>query len=444
MADNGNAERPSNGARVPSVRIDASGAVTAVEKAARDVLGALPGVYKAMRAGSLLVLTLDEGTGAAPRDGEELVIAGSLAKDTLLGLLNLFAQNRDTGRLVLKKDHIERVIMLRHGDVASVGSNAPEDRLGRFLVRVGKVSDQQLEAAESEARSSHKRIGQVLVSRGLLDAHELWSTIQSQITDIFSDVVGWQDGSFILYRLPEGYPFPSTPPMSMQGLLLESLRRQDELSVFRERISDRNVRLEPTGKAPKTDLEELELRAFEAIGLGASVADVARVLHLTEFDATRACYGLLKAKLVQVSEAAPPSQALSLTTAQKERLEVYNLAFREIQDEMERHGKATDFARSVEKYLQEPSIAHAMLFSGVLPDRTGALPTEQLVNNLARLDTAEPMDFLQEALNELTFFMLFQCGEMLDAQSDENLGRRVRLIHAALSAPPTASNPSLG
>lgn len=427
---------------VPGVRIDASGAVTAMEPGARAILGAFPGVYKTLRAGSLLVLTLDEGTGAAPRDGEELVLAGSLAKDTLLGLLNLFAQNRDTGRLVLKKDHIERVIMLKQGDVASVGSNALDDRLGRFLVRLGKVTDQQLEAAENEARVANKRIGQVLVSQGLLDAHELWSTIQAQITDIFSDVVQWQDGSFILYRLPEGYSFPSTPPLSMQGLMLESLRRADELSVFRERIPDRQVRLEPTGKAPNGDLEDVELRAFEAIGLGASVADVARLLHLTEFDATRACFGLLRSKLVQIAETPQAAKALELTPDQKARLEVYNLAFREIRDEMERHGKAGDFIASVEKYLQEPSIAHAMLFSGVLPDATGALPGDQLVLNLARLDTAEPMDFLQEALNELTFFMLFQCGEMLDAQSDENLGRRVRLIHAALSAPPTAAKPT--
>jgi hypothetical protein len=29
--------------------------------------------------------------------------------------------------------------------------------------------------------------------------------------------------------------------------------------------------------------------------------------------------------------------------------------------------------------------------------------------------------------------MLFQCGVLLDAATDESLGRRVRMIHAALS-----------
>ena len=37
-------------------------------------------------------------------------------------------------------------------------------------------------------------------------------------------------------RAPD-QPFPSTPPLSMQGLLMESVRRADEMSVFRERIA---------------------------------------------------------------------------------------------------------------------------------------------------------------------------------------------------------------
>lgn len=425
---------------IPSVRIDASGTCAALDSAGRALLATHPGVYKAMRAGSLLVLTLDEGTGAAPRENEELVVAGSLQSGGLLGILNLFAQNRDSGRLVLKRDQVERVIMLKDGDVASVGSNAAEDRLGRFLVRLGKVSEEQLEAASMEAQTTSKRIGQVLITHGHIDPHELWLSIQAQITEIFSDVVQWPDGSFVFYRLPEGHSFPSTPPMSMQGLLLEALRRADELSIFRERIPDRHVRLSPTGKAPAPELDDVAKSALEVLRDGGTVADVCRRLHLTEFDGTRACFELMRGKLVEITVESPPHHEVALSEDQRARIEVYNLAFREIRDEMERSGHVQIFMQSVKKYLQEPSIAHAMLLGGVLPDETGALPVDKLVANLSRLESTEPVSFLQEALNELTFFMLFQCGELLDAQSDENLGRRVRLIHAALSAPPTAVN----
>ncbi|MFZ9888378.1 MAG: DUF4388 domain-containing protein, partial [Myxococcota bacterium] len=320
---------------------------------------------------------------------------------------------------------------------------APEDRLGRFLVRLGKVSEEQLQTAEMEARNQKKRIGQVLVAQGLLGAHELWSTIQAQITEIFSDVVQWSDGSFLLYRLPEGFAFPSTPPMSMQGLMLESLRRADEFGVFRQKIPHAGVLLTPTGKEPRTGLEGLESRALEVIGSGATVEDVCRRLHLPEFDATSACFALWKKKFVTISDPQPERASRDAADDQGHgRLEVYNLAFHEIRDEMTRHNKVDEFIQSVDSYLQELSGEHAELFHGLSFDDTGALPVGPVLRNLARIKAADPGKLLQEALNELTFFMLFQCGELLDAQSDENLGRRVRLIHAALAAPPTAASPS--
>ena len=67
-------------------------------------------------------------------------------------------------------------------------------------------------------------------------------------------------------------------------------------------------------------------------------------------------------------------------------------------------------------------------------DETGALSTSQLARNLGAL-SAEGHDVgavIIEALTELTFFMLFQCSAFLDPTIDEQLGRRVRLIHASL------------
>jgi hypothetical protein len=421
------------GSRVGNIRIDRSGVMTGTDAAGRDVLGEMPGVYKAVRADSLVLLALDEGTGAAVQEGESLALAGSLKTNSLLGLLNLLSQNRDTGRLVLKHEANERVIILKDGDIASVGSNAPDDRLGKYLHRLGRISEAQLDAAEAEASARHTRIGQVLVAQNVLDPHELWSCIQQQITEIFSDVVQWEDGSFVLYRVAEGFRFPSTPPMSMQSLLLEAVRRADEMGVFRERIPDRRTFLKPTGKALKDSAEDLDKNALEIIGDGATIADVVRGLHVTEFEATRACYNLLKAKAVEIVDVEQPAKAIELTGDQRARLDVYNLAFREIKDEVLRAGVADAFLDGAQKYLADASGPHATIFAGVTLDNSGALPVEPLVRNLSGISTAEPMSLLQEALNELTFFMLFQCGELLDPTSDENLGRRVRLIHAALT-----------
>jgi hypothetical protein len=419
----------------PSLLIDRAGALVRIEQGTRDVLRTVPGTYRLYRAGAVVFMILDENTGTAMKDGESLALAGDIASTPLLSLMNLLGQSRDTGRLVVKSGDTERVVLLKNGDVASVGSNLPRDRLGTFLVRLGRVSEADLERAQQLCAQTGQRIGQILVAQKLVDPHELWGCIQEQITELFAEITQWTEGSFVLYRVPNEHPFPSTPPLSMQGLLLEAVRRADEMSVFRERIAGVHARVRRLPKAPRADIPPEELAALTAVAPEASVAEVARAVQTNEFEATRICYSLLKAGLIEiVKNAAPSGPVFKLGSGDRERIEVYNLAFREIRDELARAGYADAFVDGVRKYLADKNGAWAALFQYVDVDDSGALMVDPLVHNLGQLH-AQGMDStttLTEALNELTFFMLFQCGEVLDPKSDENLGRRVRLIHASL------------
>lgn len=418
---------------VPEIRIDATGTVSPLGEAAKSVLRQAAGNYRAMRADTLLVLALDEGTGAAPQPGESFALSGDLGAMSLLGLLNVFSQNRETGRLVIKHERAERVVMLKNGDVASVGSNAPEDRLGRFLVRLGKITETQLDDALRQ--SDGRRIGQILLAAGLLDAHELWSSIQTQITEIFTDVVQWEEGSFVFFRVPDDHKWPSTPPIAMQGLMLEAVRRADEMSVFRERIPSTHALLRPVVEALPETADAQTKEAFAHFrGADTSVAEIAQRMHVGDFEATRLAYQLLKLKAVELLQVSDITEApFQLSEEDAAKLEVFNLAFREIRDEVIRNGQLEGFMVGLMKYMSDPKNPHQQLFRGVTPDPTGALPVDKLTPNLRGLTGHDPRTFLTDALNELTFFMLFQCGELLDPVADENLGRRVRLIHSALA-----------
>ena len=422
----------------PVIQVDRSGGVV-VDSGARAKLAQVPGRYRVHQAGSLVILSLDEGSGAGARPGETLAMCGDINSVPLLGLMNQFGQNRETGRLVVKRGPAERVVLLHHGDVASIGSNLTSDRLGTFLVRLGRLSATSLEDAQREAERSGKRIGQMLLSKGLIDSHQLWRAIQEQITELFADVMQWSEGSFTLYRVPETFTFPSTPPLHMQGLLLEAVRRADEMSVYRERIPSTAALLRRTEKAPSPSFEtdadlENARRALRLLVGDVSVTEMARQLQVAEFDATRACYDLLKRGLAELVKAKPNAPAHRLSREDEHRIEVFNVAFREIHDEVVRAARLDTFTAGVQKYLNDPAHAFRAFFAGVIPDGSGAMPVPVLAANLGML-TAEGHDattVITEALNELTFFMLFQCGELLDAQSDEHLGRRVRLIHASL------------
>ncbi len=423
---------------LPTLLVDRSGAIVRVEAEARELLKALPGRYRLHRAGGVVLLVADDNVGTAAQPGETVALAGDVGAMPLLGLMNLLGQSRETGRVVVKNDDVERVILLKTGDVASVGSNLPRDRMGEFLIRLGKIDERQLTAAMDLAQRSGQRIGQCLVQLKLLQPHELWTCIQEQMTEIFAELCSWQAGSFVLYRVPAEHPFPQTPALSMQHLLLEAVRRADEMSVFRERIPNVQARLRRTAKeaGELEDEDRATFDRFEALGqVGATVAEVATSLQVAEFNATRLCYQLLRAGLIElVKETRPPGPPFKLAPADRERIDIFNLAFREIRDEMVRAGHGEVLADGVRKYLADPNGAFADLFRYVDLDESGALLTEPLVNNLALLHGMgiDPTTALTDALNELTFFMLFQCGELLAPKADENLGRRVRLIHASL------------
>jgi len=422
-----------------NVVIDQAGNVSAADAETRAALARAPGRYRTHLAGGLVVMTLDEGTGAVAREGEVLALCGDAATIPPLTLMNLLGQNRETGRLVLKQGSTERVVLLLKGDVASVGSNLPRDRLGAFLVRMGKIDNAALEGAQLEAERTNKRIGQTLLSRGAIDAHELWSAIQEQITELFSDVMQWNEASFALYRVSPVYKFPSTPPLSMQGLLLEAVRRADEMSVYRERIPSATARVRRTDRPIPDGLQSdeeaaLYRRALQAVGTEASIADVARALQVAEFDATRACYGLVKRGLIEIVKVDADAPAHPLSLQNRHRLEIYNQALREIHAEVVRVDAFERFVVGVRKFLVDPAHAFAPLFRGVTPDATGAMPIDAIAKNLGALVAAghDPSAVLHEAFNELTFFMLFQCSELLDPESDDRVGRRVRDIHAAM------------
>jgi hypothetical protein len=418
-----------------SVLIDHGGAIVRIDDPAREAFKAVPGPHSVHRAGAVVVLVHDEDAGS-DKPAEQIAIVGDIQTMSLLGLANLLGQNRETGRLVVHKGDIERVVLMKQGDVATVSSNLPRDRLGAFLARLGRVTEADLELAQAESKEKGVRIGQLLVQQKLIDPHQLWSCMQEQITELFADLVAWTEGSFVLLRVPDDHPFPTTPALTMQGLLLESVRRADEMSVFRERIPSVNARLRRTQKEPKQGMPDDEVAALKALGAEASVLDVARLAKVNEFEATRLCYQLLKAGLIEIPKVAPGAavKAFHIHEEDKQRVYLYNLAFREIRDEIARHGRHAMFLDSVRKYLADKNSVHHAMFRGVPVDDSGALHEATLTLNLSALGGLghDVSAAVTEALNELTFFMLFQSSELLDPKSDENLGRRVRLIHASL------------
>jgi hypothetical protein len=333
-------------------------------------------------------------------EGVRAVLTGDLSGIGLGELVAFLAQSRWTGVLNVASGPVEKSIFIREGSVRWATSNQPSDRLGEVVQRLGLVEGDAIERALERTPPPGARIGQLLLGTGLLIAAQL--------------------------------------NLDLNALLMDGLRRIDEMGYFKKRIPDQDAYVVRRGRPPQK-LNAEETAVWEQVDGKRTVREIAQASHLSEFDATKALFGLCEAGYVAVvSEKPQPvlgGAAPQLNPEVKEILRVFNTVFREIFEEVGRIAPTAGFRLGTDAFLAADHHGYPDLFHGLKLDEEGMLPEEGVLGHLAALDEGRapsPVRFLYEALNELMFFELFQAGELLPPERDEDLSRRVKVIYELL------------
>ena len=347
-------------------------------------------------------------SGGAP------VFAGDISQMPLLSLFNLLTQSRENGRLLLRRGNVERVALIRGGDLGAVGGNGPNDRLGSTLLRSRRVTDAQFEDALRVGREQGMRVGQALISMGLLQAHELFDVIREQVTEICCDCVAWTEGTFFFYRLPPGFDFPPAPPVNLTGLLLEAARRLDELKNARAAVGDDDAEFNLTGRLLDKD-EPLPAAHIVYAHLGeppVAVRDLTRASRLSSFDCLRGIQRLLQLGIILEAPASAPPLPVALNKAQLADIDCVRLGLREIEHAMAFEDATEDFHAAVGRFIDEADAITRFVFEGI-KQPSANLDIETLRENMRQIDGPNKALVAQGVLNELLKFCIFQAGEML-------------------------------
>lgn len=270
-------------------------------RAVNDHLNPQSGGWRLLETASDLLRALREGPGTLFNELRELspsraVLAGDLAEMQPCDLLNFLHQGRRTGVLLTRSDGVERGIVILDGNVAWACSSSPGELLGHLLARSGladrgRVAEVLREQGEPPGR---KRLGQLLVERGIISPESLARGLRHQVVEIFLGLLVVKSGSFVFLRGVERAALPSLLALDTQAMLLDGLCRLDEMEVYRTRVPTAEVVPRSTGKAVGDDLAEDAQRVLAAADGTRTVADVARATALGEFEATRAAYRLIE------------------------------------------------------------------------------------------------------------------------------------------------------
>jgi hypothetical protein len=165
-----------------------------------------------------------------------------------------------------------------------------------MLCRIGLADRDRVDAALLEqVRTSHRRIGQMLVDKGVIGPDELWRGLRHQTVEIFLGFLVSRTGSFVFLRGLDRARLPAALNLDTQGLLLDGLRRLDEMELYRTVIPDAEVRLRSTGKrdGPNGDVSPEARQMLRLADGKRTLADLAAATALGEFEATKAAYKLI-------------------------------------------------------------------------------------------------------------------------------------------------------
>jgi hypothetical protein len=259
-----------------------------------------PGAWKALDTpAELLVALRDRGGGLfvelkAVLRPDRAVLAGDLGHMQPSDLLNFLHQGRRTGVLFTRSDGVERALVFIEGNVAWAGSTSPGEGLGEVIARMGIADAARVRAlAVSQGDRQQRGLGKLLVDRGILTAEEMGRGFRHQVTEIFFGLLVVRSGSFVFLRGVDRTELPAALSLDTQVMLLDGLRRLDEMELYRTRVPTPDVRPRPTAKKVDGQVTP-EGRQVLALADGThTVAELALATALGEFETTKAAFALI-------------------------------------------------------------------------------------------------------------------------------------------------------
>ncbi len=264
-----------------------------------------------------------------------MALEGSLRDFDLFSLFNMIKIQGKNGSLVLSQGQEFVKVFFENGEIVGCDSNQVrmEDRLGSMLVRLGRLTGEELLAMVNIQRQTLKRMGTLLLESGKVTPSDLQDALFSQATAILHRSFRWVEGDYRFDSLlPPDLDRDHFVPIPVDTVLMEAARIQDEWPDVERRLPGMDIQLAKSAKAQALHLDidhdvssfldgkgqmqqgssgltheqEMVLSYFDH---PQSINDIIQISRYEELDSCKAIADLIEAGLLeQISGEAPKVQ----------------------------------------------------------------------------------------------------------------------------------------
>ena len=246
---------------------------------------------------------MDEQTSRSPV-GPDSAFRGRIEEAPLPEILRRIFLEQRKGTLTLTRDGETRRLFFDKGELKTATSSRETQRIGSFLKRRGRITEDDLSWALSEiARQSGSRLGKTLVREGLLPKSVIDAEMRRLVEEIVFSAFQWDSGDYAFEPSTQVLDPDIALSLSTAAIIVEGIRRLPEGPLFRERLGDghRVLRL---SRDPMSRYQYLPLTPQEAYVLSRidGTLDVDGLLSIaggTRSVASKVLYALLSCGLVE-------------------------------------------------------------------------------------------------------------------------------------------------
>ncbi len=185
-----------------------------------------------------------------------MALKGTLKDFGIADILQLIGQQQKTGQLHLKAKDQEVHIAFKDGNIvrAEASSRKQKDLIGAMLVRAELIKQEQLDFALLAQKRTLQRLGDVLVSQGVIGAEKFKQMVGLQNTETLYKLFSWKTGSYE-FEQTDVEVDPMFAPLRAESVLMEGFRMVDEWPVVRRKITSYSLTFEKLKELPPAPLE---------------------------------------------------------------------------------------------------------------------------------------------------------------------------------------------
>ncbi len=367
------------------------------------------------------------------------ILQGELSRIQLPDVLSFISMIRRSGKLVLRQKQLERTIVWKEGDIVFAMSNSPEHSLGQFLLRNGKITQEQYDDSKRRV-GPQMRHGKVLVQMGAISPKDLWWGVKNQALDIIYSLFSWTGGEFFFFEATTDLASEKIVlQLNASSVIMEGIRRLDESARIKEKIPNLDVVfMKVPGTHPNfadLDMSENEIEVYKHIdGSLTARGLISRSGDLTEFEVSRILFQLFSARLIEVAPEEKPFRPVFLDVEDSPELlkiiSTYNDMFGRLYETLQ-NAVGEDASREIFMNALQTSESDD-LWAGVFFDQYGRFDENMLIANISELPFEKRKAVLDEGLNTLLSVQLFEVSQHLDSAGKVDVFRFISDQKASL------------